>query len=219
MKPIIAIYLIACLLVLKANAQKVTVAAVSVNTNELTQEYLVTIPHTTLKETEKSWSSFLKDHRAKVKSSKGEVTATNFLLRGTDTMNVMSKLRENSDQSGGVMLDITFTHKNATGPVTDGSNDPMMITLTDFAKPVAKEALTKKMEAAEEVHQQQTKTHDNLVKRNESLKKSNEKMKEEITDNEREMGANDKKIDGLKEEMNKQNSTLELIKLKMKELD
>ena len=215
----IATIITGCLISFQLNAQKLTINNVSENLGGSYNPALqISIPHASTKTVEKKWNSFLKDYKAKVKSSKDEITGQRFVLKEKDTMEVYSKITENAD---GVSLSAAFLRDGTFITSTTDPNDYDMLSklLHDLALPIAKDGLDKKIEAATEIFEDKTKEHDNLVKRNERLHDDNEKMKGKISDNERETQDNEKKISGLKSAIEQQKSAVEEIKSKSKDLD
>jgi len=219
MKSFITLCAICSLVAVQTVAQKIAVTTSIENVGGGNNPVIeVFIPHTNAKTAEKKWNSFLKDYRAKVKSSKGEITGKNFVLREADTMQVYSRITE-SDQ--GAKISAAFDSKGtfvAPG-VLQSSYDLLATMLRSFALPLAKEGLDKKVEVATEALQEKTKAQQTLVKRNKHLGDANEKMKREISDNEREASDNEGKIANLKSDVDKHQETVNTIKAKEKELE
>ena len=216
----ITLSLITCMCSIQfAQAQKIVVkpsSEYSANGNNPSIE--VFIPHTNTKTAEKKWMSFLKDYKAKAKSSKDEINATNFVLKPADTLQVFSRISESSE---GATVNAAFSSEGtfiAPG-VVQADYDRLLQLLHDFALPIAKDGLDKKIEAATEILEDKTKERDNLVKRNEHLHDANEKMKSEISDNEREMSDNEGKIGSVKTVVEQQRNAVEEIKKKSKDLE
>lgn len=202
-----------------ANAQKVSVIPGSENLGDgYNPAFKVFIPHANAKTVEKKWNGFLKDYKAKVKSSKDEITAQNFLLPERDTLQVFSNI---SEKDNGVVLNAAFSIEGTFVSPDNLKSDYDLLSkmLHDFALPVAKDALDKKAAEAASILSVKTKEQENLTKRNEQLRNSNEKMKEQINDNEREINDNEQKIGKLKDAVNKQKNEVEEIISKSKELD
>ncbi len=201
------------------SAQKITITAGSENLGGGNNPaFLVFIPHVNAKTVEKKWTSFLKDYHAKVKSSKDEITAQNFVLRDKDTLQVFSRIAEKED---GVMLSAAFSRQGIFISSENSQSDYDIISkmLHDFALPVAKDGLDKKIEAASSELSAKEKERDNLVNRNAQLRKKNEKLKEEMIDNEREINDNENKIGNLKDAIDKQKNAADEIKSKSKDID
>lgn len=208
----------ACLIATQLNAQKLSITNGSENLGgSYNPTFQVFIPHANEKSVEKKWKSLLKDYRAKVKSSKDDINGTNFVLKEKDTMQVYSRIIENAD---GITLNAAFSREGVFITPTTDQNDYDMLSklLHDFALPIAKEGLEKKVDNADDLLKKKSKEHDNLVKRNEKIVKENEKMKEKISDNEREATENETKIGSLKTIIDQQKTAVEDVKSKSKDL-
>ena len=218
-KSTIIICSVCCFFSIESMAQNITITNVS---EKLGGSYnaaiQISIPHTNTKMVERKWNSFLKDYHAKVKSSKDEITGLNFVLKAKDTLNVFSRIVENSE---GVLLTAAFSRNGIFITSTTDQNDYNRLSkeMHDLALPIAKDGLDKKIEAASVILDDKTKEHDNLMKRNEHLKDDNKKLKSKISDNEREIDDNDKKIGGLKAALEQQKSAVDEIKSKKKDLE
>ena len=202
-----------------AHAQKISITQNTESSeNGNSPSMQVFIPHATAKAAEKAWKDFLKDHHAKVKSSKDEINTQNFVLKAGDTMQVYSRISESSE---GATLNAAFSSSGAFVTSTSLQSDYENLNhlLHDYALPIAKDALDKKIATANEILDDKTKERDNLLKRNEHLHDANDKMKSEISDNEREMSDNEGKIGSLKTVVEQQRNAVDDIKKKLKDLE
>ena len=219
MKKLIILSVIFLLTSYCVSAQNITVTSVSENLGEgQNPAFGVFIPYANAGTIEKRWISFLKDYRAKVKSSKDEITAQNFVLREKDTLQVFSRITEKDE---GVMLSAAFSRQGIFISSENSQSDYDLISkmLHDFALPVAKDGIEKKIKEASTLLSAKEKERDNLVKRNEQLQNTNAKLKEQMNDNEREKNDNEKKIKDLKDEVDTQKSAVEEIRSKSKDID
>ena len=218
MKSIVSI-LILSIISIHLNAQKITITNVSENLGGSYNPALqISIPHANTKTVEKKWNSFLKDYRAKVKTSKDEIVGHHFVLKATDTLEVFSRITESAD---GVTLTASFSRDGIfISAITDQTDFDMLSKLIhDMALPIAKDGLDEKIDDAAGAFEGKTKEHDNLIKSNERLQKDNEKMKSRISDNEREINDNEKKIRNLNATLEQQKSGVDEIKSKKKDLE
>ena len=202
-------------------AQRVSVSpSVEEIGDEMNPSYKLFIPYADEKKVTSKWVSFLKDYRAKVKSSKGEVNATNAVLPliTKDTFQVYSRIVP--DDKGTTIL---AAFESGTGYVnaTDypAESESILSLLKNFGLTIAKEAHKEKVEEAEKVVYKQQKENEELTKRNERLKNDNEKMRNQINDNEREFSDNEKKMKKLEEDLSTSRSSLDSIKSKSAELE
>lgn len=218
MKSIVSI-LILSIFSIHLNAQKITITNVSENLGgSYNPAIQFSIPHANTKTLEKKWNGFLKEYRAKVKSSKGEITGHNFVLKAKDTLEVFSRITESAD---GATLTASFSRDGIFVTSTTDQSDYDMLSklIHDMALTIAKDGLEEKIEDADGALEEKTREHDKLVKSNERLQEDNEKMKSRISDNEREINDNEKKIRSLKAALEQQKSAVDEIKSKKKDLE
>ena len=220
MKTIISI-LIICATVQLANAQKITVTNSSEELgNGYNSAFTVFIPHTTERDVERKWVSFLKDNDAKVKSSKKGINGQNAIIKSIcpDTLQVFSIIAENAE---GISLSAAFS-KNGTfiAPSTFADDSKMIEKiLHSMALPLAKEGLEDKVKAAQKLLEAKISDQEGLEKTNNKLANENEKMKKQTQENEREIKDNEHKISDLKADVENKKTSLDAIKNKSKDLE
>ena len=220
MKTIISILFI-CASVQLANAQKITVTNSSEELgNGYNSAFTVFIPHTTERDVERKWISFLKDNDAKVKSSKKGINGQNAIIKSIcpDTLQVFSKITENAE---GISLSAAFS-KNGTfiAPSTFADDSKMIEKiLHSMALPLAKEGLEDKVKVAQKLLEAKISDQEGLEKTNNKLANENEKMKKQTQENEREIKDNEHKISDLKADVENKKTSLDAIKNKSKDLE
>jgi hypothetical protein len=184
------------------------------------QSFKLFIPHSTVKAVSKEWSGFMKDHKGRVKSSNGQLSATNVLMPSVynDTLQVDAKIVQDPD---GVILFAAFSADeiNISPTTHPAESETINRMLHDFALPLSKEGLENKISAAEKLFNASIKESEEVAKRNERLAADNEKMKDQIRDNEREIKDNEGKISTLKSQISDNKTALDSIKMKGKELE
>lgn len=208
------------LLVTGVNAQKVSIEHALDQLGEgYNPTFRIKIPHATEKVLEKKWSGFLKDNDAKVRSSKGQIKGENAIINGLgpDTLQIFSRLSEDED---GMLLKVAVL-KNGVfiSPTADPDYCKRLETIFgDFAFNQAKEGLNKKIEDTADLLKDTQKEQSDLVRENEHLASDNESMKKKIAQNENTIDDNSKKSDELKQKIQAQQKSLELLRGKLSEL-
>jgi hypothetical protein len=202
-------------------AQRITVSGGTEKFNDSFQpSFEVFIPHTTTKTALREWSDFLKDHRAKVKTSGDELTGSNAVIPAIskDTLTAYGKVLQRAD---GVSLIVAF--ENPYGFISESGNpveaQTILRILHDLALPLAKDGLKDKISIASKALDSKTKEMEELEKRNVRLHAENEKMQNQIHDNEREIKDNQQKITASKSNVSTAKESLDNVKLKEKELE
>lgn len=202
------------LLTLQASAQRVTVQKQSDTFNgNMVQALTVYFDTLEYKDLSKQWTSFLKDHEAKVRSNKEAVDGDNakFLSLSNDTVDVYSKIIKGDDNQ---LLVVAFQTKDG---FLSENNQPVNFQaaekiVKDFAVSVKKNQLAEKIKKAQGVLDDYTKEVNSLIKKNESMSGDNEKMKKQIADNEKQIKENESKLETGKVNVGVQTKTVESLR-------
>ena len=206
---------------LNLNAQKVKVENNIENIGDgYNVAFHVTIPYAKIKPTTKTWTNFLKDNHAKVKTPKGAINAQYMVINGmgSDSITVFSRI---TDDENGCVLIAAFQRKGVyVSPTTDSiANDLISKLLRDMGKDLALNGIKENTEDATDILTKKTKEQAELTKTNQSKNSDNEKMKKEISDNERAITSNTLRLEDLKKEISSQQLLIETIKSKTKEIE
>jgi hypothetical protein len=204
-----------------SNAQRISVSSQMEKIGEEYQNaYRLFIPHATTRTVTKEWSGFLKDYKAKVKASDGQVIGLNARIPSVyhDTLQVFSKITQ--DPEGTILFVAFLADETAITPTSHPSeSESINRLLHDFALPLSKKGLENKIDDAEKAFNSSVKSSEELSRHNERLAADIEKMKDQIRDNEIEIKKNQEKISSLKSQISDQKTSLDNIKLKEKELE
>jgi hypothetical protein len=181
--------------------------------------YRVTIPHSTEKAVEKSWTSFLKDNRGRVKESKHVIRGENVVIPalGLDSLQIFSRIKEYED---GIILTVAVQQRGIyMNSVTSPANNAQMAEiLRGMALSLSRDGIQEKIKSATDVLEDKVKEQNNLRNDNENLTRDNEKMRREIQENENDLKKNNERLESLKNEINAQQQTIETIQSKSREL-
>lgn len=181
--------------------------------------YRVTIPHSTEKAVEKRWTSFLKQNKGKVKSSRKGIRGENVVILaiGSDSLQIFSRLNEYQD---GVLLSVAVQQRGVymnavTSPV---DNAKMEEILRGLALELSRAGVQKKIEGASKELKSKVREQNNLKSDNEKMARDNERMRKAIEKNEQETKENNQRLQTLENEINVQQQTLDGIQGKSREL-
>ena len=220
MKSIIWLFVVV-ISISNAAAQKVTVEHATMNTNDgYNSAFVVFIPHASMRTVEKKWIEFLKDHNAKVKSTRSEISGKNVTMKaiGPDTLQIFSKIDE---APAGVSVTAAVSRGGTYFAPSTFPADTKIIErmLKDFATPIAKESLDDKVSVAAKLLSVKLLDLENLKRTDKRLASEIERMKVEISENERERKDIDKQVSNLDKDIEGQKGNLETIKNMAKDLE
>lgn len=201
-------------------AQKVTVEGTVENiAGGINNVYKVSIPHTNAKQTEKKWTALLKQHKARVKESKGVIRGENTVIPaiGSDNLQIYCRIKEGD---GGVVLVVAVDQDGIFMSATTSPSDnrKMEDILRNFGVEVAKEGIEMKLEIATAVLSTMNKEKKDLTSVVNQLSDDNERMKKTIAQNEEQIKANTIRLESLAKELEEQQSQVELIRSKPTQL-
>jgi hypothetical protein len=187
---------------------------------EFRKSYNLFVPHATVKALSHAWIDYLKDNRAKVKTSGDEINTMSVVIPmiSKDTLQVFAKA---SAVAEGASLSAAFLLPDGavSQELSADASQAIMKILHDLALPVAKDGLKDKIALSQKAVDSKERESDALIKRNEKLKADNERMQNQMHDNEREMQDNEKKISAVKSEIGAGKESLDAVKAKEKDLD
>lgn len=209
MKKILAFYLGLCF-AMTAAAQKISVEEkVEKIADGKYNSLVVFIPESSVKQVSSEWKSKMKDAKAKVSGS-SELFADNALLPeiSENTMDVYSSFTE---KDGGVVMVVAFNlggaylNSKEHAPSYRKANEMIQ----SFAVKMARDAVSEKMKAEQEILDKTQKTFDGLEKDNKNLASDIEKYKSRIAEAEKNIEENTKKMESLKNDIEVQKKAVE----------
>lgn len=178
--------------------------------------YRIEIPHADRAFVEKEWRSFLKEHNAKVKGSKGEVNAEEVVIAalGSDEMRFISDV---SEISSGTLVRVAVERNHsfvskATHPETAGQLEGLF---RRWSLDVASASMNQRIASAKDLIVKQTREIESLNRSTKRLEQNNESLRKQLADNEKTIEENSVNVTGLSKALEEQNKLLqELEKMK-----
>ncbi len=171
--------------------------------------YRIEIPYADPAFVEKEWRSFLKEHNAKVKGSKGEVNGEEVVIAalGSDPMRFLSDV---GASSSGTLVRVavernqSFVSK-ATHPETASQLQGLF---RRWSLDVAVASMNRQIESAKELIVKQTREVESLGRSTNRLEQSNESLRKQVEANEKTIEENKVNVNGLTNGLEEQNKLL-----------
>ncbi|MEO0312185.1 MAG: hypothetical protein RIQ89_1842 [Bacteroidota bacterium] len=215
------IYIICFLLPVMGVAQKIAITKQTEIFGAISlASYTVYFDTLTAKDVSKAWTGYLKDHEAKVKSSKEETLGDNakILSLSSDTVDVFSKIKEDGK---GALLIVSLQTKEG---IVSENEQPSKVAAAEawirtFAVSLSKKIVEERIQAAQKLLQRISNNVSELEERNKNLASSNEKMRKEIAENEKEFAENIPKIEDLKKATEAQAQLIKQIQALKQEIE
>ena len=181
--------------------------------------YRIEIPYADPAFVEKEWRSFLKEHNAKVKGSKGEVNGEEVVIAalGSDPMRFLSDV---GASSSGTLVRVavernqSFVSK-ATHPETASQLQGLF---RRWSLDVAVASMNRQIESAKELIEKQTREVESLGRSTIRLEQSNESLRKQVEANEKMIEENKVNVNGLTNGLEEQNKLLLELEKKKSEL-
>jgi hypothetical protein len=181
--------------------------------------YRIDIPHADPAFVEKEWRSFLKEHKGKVKGSKGEVNAEEIVIPalGSAPMRFLSDVDETSS---GTLIRVAVERNQsfvakATHPETASQLEGLF---RRWSLDVALASMTKRIETTRELINKNTREVESLGRSTKRLEQSNESLRKQIEANEKTIGENNVNVTGLTKALEEQTRLLQEFEKKKSDL-
>ncbi len=212
----ITLTLSALLIILVANAQKISVKDGSEKfSNGSHNAYTTSIYEINKDDAESKWKSFLKDFKnEKVKSEKGEIVGDNVLIKdwGNNPVDVYATFEEDK-KTNVVIMHVAFDLGGAYLTGSDGDKHKMAEKLIkEFAIKTTKEALEDKVKDQEKALSKLEDNQKELEKDNKNAKSDIESYKEKIKKSEDDINKNEADQTKKKAEIEAQKKVVEEVK-------
>lgn len=212
----ITLTLSALLIILVANAQKISVKDGSEKfSNGSHNAYTTSIYEINKDDAESKWKSFLKDFKnEKVKSEKGEIVGDNVLIKdwGNNPVDVYATFEEDK-KTNVVIMHVAFDLGGAYLRGSDGDKHKMAEKLIkEFAIKTTKEALEDKVKDLEKSLSKLEDNQKELEKDNKNAKSDIESYKEKIKKSEDDINKNEADQTKKKAEIEAQKKVVEEVK-------
>ena len=219
----ITLTLSALLIILGANAQKISVKDGSERfANGSHNAYTTSIYEINKDDAESKWKSFLKDFKnEKVKSEKGEIVGDNVLIKdwGNNPVDVYATFEEDK-KTNVVIMHVAFDLGGAYLTGSDGDKHKMAEKLIkEFAIKTTKEALEDKVKDQEKALSKLEDNQKELEKDNKNAKSDIESYKEKIKKSEDDINKNEADQTKKKAEIEAQKKVVEDVKSVINKID
>jgi len=219
----ITLTLSALLIILGANAQKISVKDGSERfANGSHNAYTTFIYEINKDDAESKWKSFLKDFKnEKVKSEKGEIVGDNVLIKdwGNNPVDVYATFEEDK-KTKVVIMHVAFDLGGAYLTGSDGDKHKMAEKLIkEFAIKTTKEALEDKVKDQEKALSKLEDNQKELEKDNKNAKSDIESYKEKIKKSEDDINKNEADQTKKKAEIEAQKKVVEEVKSVINKID
>lgn len=219
----ITLTLSALLIILVANAQKISVKDGSEKfSNGSHNAYTTSIYEINKDDAESKWKSFLKDFKnEKVKSEKGEIVGDNVLIKdwGNNPVDVYATFEEDK-KTNVVIMHVAFDLGGAYLTGSDGDKHKMAEKLIkEFAIKTTKEALEDKVKDQEKALSKLEDNQKELEKDNKNAKSDIESYKEKIKKSEDDINKNEADQTKKKAEIEAQKKVVEEVKSVINKID
>jgi hypothetical protein len=219
----ITLTLSALLIILVANAQKISVKDGSEKfSNGSHNAYTTSIYEINKDDAESKWKSFLKDFKnEKVKSEKGEIVGDNVLIKdwGNNPVDVYATFEEDK-KTNVVIMHVAFDLGGAYLTGSDGDKHKMAEKLIkEFAIKTTKEALEDKVKDQEKSLSKLEDNQKELEKDNKNAKSDIESYKEKIKKSEDDINKNEADQTKKKAEIEAQKKVVEEVKSVINKID
>ena len=219
----ITLTLSALLIILVANAQKISVKDGSeIFSNGSHNAYTTSIYEINKDDAESKWKSFLKDFKnEKVKSEKGEIVGDNVLIKdwGNNPVDVYATFEEDK-KTKVVIMHVAFDLGGAYLTGSDGDKHKMAEKLIkEFAIKTTKEALEDKVKDQEKALSKLEDNQKELEKDNKNAKSDIESYKEKIKKSEDDINKNEADQTKKKAEIEAQKKVVEDVKSVINKID
>ena len=219
----ITLTLSALLIILGANAQKISVKDGSERfANGSHNAYTTSIYEINKDDAESKWKSFLKDFKnEKVKSEKGEIVGDNVLIKdwGNNPVDVYATFEEDK-KTNVVIMHVAFDLGGAYLTGSDGDKHKMAEKLIkEFAIKTTKEALEDKVKDQEKALSKLEDNQKELEKDNKNAKSDIESYEEKIKKSEDDINKNEADQTKKKAEIEAQKKVVEDVKSVINKID
>jgi hypothetical protein len=179
---------------------------------------IIEIENATVKDIEKKWTSYIKDHKGKVTRQGDSWFHDNAVVKsiGKDTLDMWSTVKES-----GKSVVITLAVNSGGNFISNsgGKHKAVDRFLKDFASETHKHLIGLEIAAAQKLLNAKEKELRQLEKENKNLEKEIDEMKSKIADNERTIKQNNELLDKHKKELNDHDSNVKELEKRMKNLD
>jgi hypothetical protein len=179
---------------------------------------VVEIENAGLKDTEKMWSSYLKDTKGKLNKSDDVYFLDNAMISSisNDTLDIYSTLK----LAGKTVIITMAVNSNGTFiSNSSGSQTAVDRFLIDFAISVKKELVNEELSAAKKVLDSRNREFEKLESENKKLEKDIASMKNKISDNERNIKSNNDKLKQSQSEIEEQQKVVSDLEQKFKNIE